>query len=67
MPVECGHNVHVTVQNGKKGKRLIIEVDLSAEGQPSKTGKSVVIATTHGNKAVPDANVMLGINVYRTA
>ena len=62
-----GQNVEVTVQNGKKGKRLVIEVDLSAQGTPSKTGKSIVITSTQGNKAVPDAGVMLGVNVYRTA
>jgi hypothetical protein len=65
--VVYGHNVAVTVQNGKKGKRLVIEVDLSAQGTPSKTGKSIVIASTQGNKAVPDAGIMLGLNVYRTA
>ena len=65
--MHCGQNVEVSVQNDKKGKRLTIEVDLSAQGAPSKTGKSVVIASTKGNQAIPEAGVMLGLNVYRTA
>jgi len=65
--MHCGQNVDVSVQNDKKGKRLLIEVDLSAQGAPSKTGKSVVIASTKGNKAIPEAGIMLGLNVYRTA
>jgi len=65
--MQYGHNVEVSVQDGKKGKRLIIEVDLSVKGEPSRTGKSVVIASTKGNKAVTEAGVMLGVNVYRTA
>jgi hypothetical protein len=58
----CGQNVTVTVRN----KRLIIEVDLTATGEPSKTGKSVVIASTKGNKPIAEAGVMLGLNVYRS-
>ena len=65
--MHCGQNVEVAVQNDKKGKRLHIEVDLSVQGAPSKTGKSVVIASTKGNKAIPEAGIMLGLNVYRTA
>jgi len=65
--MHCGQNVEVSVQNDKRGKRLTIEVDLSAQGTPSKTGKSVVIASTKGNKAIPEAGVILGLNVYRTA
>lgn len=65
--MQYGDNVAVAVQDGKKGKRLVIEVDLSARGTPSKSGKNTVIASTKGNKAVADAGVMLGLNVYRTA
>jgi len=62
-----GENVDVSVQDNKKGKRLVIEVDLSAKGAPSKTGKNVVIASTKGNKAIADAGVILGLNVYRAS
>ena len=50
-----------------KGKLLTIEIDLTNEGEPSKSGKSVVIASTHGNKTVktPDGDVVVGVNAYR--
>lgn len=56
-----GQNVTVSV----KGKRLVIEVDLGAQGTQSKTGKSTVIASTLGNKPIAEAGVMVGLNVYR--
>jgi hypothetical protein len=62
-----GENVDVSVQDGKKGKRLVIEVDLSAKGTPSKSGKNVLVASTKGNKAIADAGVILGLNVYRAS
>jgi len=65
--MQYGDNVEVSVQDGKKGKRLHIEVDLTSKGAPSKSGKTVVIASTKGNKAIPEAGVILGLNVYRTA
>ncbi|MBU1080876.1 MAG: hypothetical protein KKB59_10350 [Spirochaetes bacterium] len=50
-----------------KGQKLTIEVDLSVEGEPSKSGKSMVISTTSGNIAVEtdDGPVTVGLNIYR--
>lgn len=48
-----------------EGKKLIIEIDLSVKGKPSKSGKSVVIASTRGNAQVPDREEHIGLNVYR--
>jgi hypothetical protein len=45
------------------GKKMTIEVDLDTEGEPSKSGKSKVISSTHGNKHVGD--YMVGINIYQ--
>lgn len=51
-----------------KGNKLTIEVDLSKKGTPSKSGKSQVLATTHGNADVPGASgVKIGLNIYRKA
>lgn len=47
-----------------KGNKLVIEIDLTQEFGISKSGKSMVIASTLGNKNVKD-NIMLGINVYK--
>lgn len=59
MPAK-GDNVTYEVQ----GKKLTIQVDLSAEGRRSASGKTVVIASTRGNVEVADG-VFVGLNVYR--
>jgi hypothetical protein len=56
----------LNVKQTVKGNKLVIEIDLTQEFGISKSGKSVVIATTSGNKNVRD-NIMMGINVYKPA
>ncbi len=49
-----------------EGDQLVIRVDLSQELGVSSSGKSVIIATTGGNVAVPGWEaVKVGLNVYR--
>jgi hypothetical protein len=50
-----------------KGNVMTLTVDLSVEGEPSKSGKSTIIATTGGNIEVEtdDGPVTVGLNVYR--
>lgn len=48
----------------KKGNFLVLTVDLSTKVGDSKSGKSVVIATTGGNVDVGDG-IMVGLNVYK--
>jgi hypothetical protein len=55
------NNVKLTV----KGNILLIEIDVSKRGGISASGKSVQIASTGGNIAVPGfPDVKLGLNVY---
>jgi len=55
------------VELRREGNHLIIKVDLSKNFGPSKTGKSIIIASTEGNVSAPDENdVKIGLNVYRT-
>ena len=57
-----GENISLLV----KGKKLTIVIDLSKEGEPSRSGKSTVIASTHGNVPVPlNPEMRLGLNLYR--
>ena len=50
------------------GNKLVIEVDLSQEAGPSKSGKTILIATTEGNAACPGReDIKVGLNVYRYA
>ena len=49
-----------------EGDQLVIVVDLSQELGESASGKSVIIATTGGNVAVPGCeDIKVGLNVYR--
>lgn len=55
-------NVEFQVQ----GNSLVIVVDLSQEVGESSSGKSIIIASTGGNVAVPGfEDVKVGLNVYR--
>ncbi len=44
---------------------LIIKVDLSKEFGPSKSGKTVIVASTEGNKTLPGRSEKVGLNVYK--
>lgn len=47
------------------GDILTITVDLSKEFGPSSSGKTIIIASTEGNVAVPNRDEKVGLNVYR--
>lgn len=56
-------NVTLTI----KGKTLIITVDLTKTFGDSKSGKTILVASTEGNAAIPGHDTMrLGLNVYQT-
>ena len=51
----------------KKGDILTITVDLSKNSGPSKSGKSIIIASSEGNQVIdPEKKIYLGLNVYST-
>ena len=55
-------NIQMEVQ----GETLVIRVDLRKEYGLSSSGKSVIVASTGGNVAVPGREeVKIGLNVYR--
>jgi hypothetical protein len=59
-------NVEATV----KGKTLTITVDLSKTFGPSKSGKTIIIASTEGNQKVGEHDgkqITIGLNVYTKA
>jgi len=47
-----------------EGTKLTIDVDLSHNSGKSKSGKSIVIASSNGNIDVGN-DVKLGLNVYK--
>ncbi|MCX5872266.1 MAG: hypothetical protein NTY51_03390 [Deltaproteobacteria bacterium] len=48
------------------GHNLTITVDLSQEFGPSKSGKTIIIASTGGNQLVYGRSEKIGLNVYKT-
>jgi len=54
-------NVEMTVD----GDILTIKVDLTKEFGPSSSGKTIIIASTEGNVAVPERDEKVGLNVYK--
>ncbi len=54
-------NVELSV----KGNILTITVDLTKEFGPSSSGKTIIIASTEGNSALPEREEVVGLNVYR--
>jgi hypothetical protein len=54
-------NVEMTIE----GETLIIKVDLSKEFGKSKSGKTIIVASTEGNVSVPQRDEKIGLNIYR--
>jgi hypothetical protein len=51
------------VEVKQEGQKLVIVVDLTKNFGPSKSGKTIIVASTDGNAKVGDVNI--GLNVYR--
>ena len=55
-------NIQIEVKDNK----AVITIDLSKEFGPSKSGKTIVVATTRGNVSIPGAEtIKLGLNCYK--
>jgi hypothetical protein len=48
-----------------EGTKLIIVIDLSKSFGPSKSGKTVIVASTEGNAKIGSNGVQLGLNVFK--
>jgi len=53
------------IMGAVKGGKLILAIELKTEGVESKSGKSIVIASTRGNIGIPGTDLKLGVNLYR--
>ncbi|MBI3987393.1 MAG: hypothetical protein HY343_10755 [Lentisphaerae bacterium] len=51
-----------------ENNKLIIELDLQNPPEPSSTGKTLVVASTHGNQVtelkIEGQPVVIGVNAY---
>jgi len=61
--LRLGDNVKAVVQDGI----LTITIDTAQELGISKSGKSMMVATTSGNKKIPTPHgeISIGINAYK--
>ncbi len=49
-----------------EGDILTMKVDVTKEFGPSASGKTIIIATTEGNIAIPEKeDVKIGLNIYK--
>ena len=55
----------INVEMTTNGDILTITVDLSKSSGMSKSGKTVTIASTQGNKTIHGTNAVIGLNIYR--
>lgn len=58
---KVGRNVEYAIE----GSILTIVIDLDAKAEPSKSGKTLIVASTGGNKLIGD--IVIGLNAYRYA
>ena len=55
-------NIQIEVKDNK----AVITIDLSKDFGPSKSGKTIVVATTRGNVPIPGSDtIKIGINCYK--
>jgi len=47
-----------------EGNKLTITVDLSKNQGPSNSGKTIIIATSSGNKPIEGTDAIMGLNIY---
>ena len=54
-------NIEMTIE----GETLTIKVDLSKDFGPSKSGKTIIVASSEGNVFVPEREEKIRLNIYR--
>lgn len=57
--------INLTPSISDDQKKLTIVIDLTKKGSESKSGKSLVIASTQGNVPVGANGLRLGVNLYQ--
>ena len=60
MPM-IGRNVDIEV----KGNKAFIEIALDTDLGPSKSGKTLLVASIPGAVVIPGTDIKLGLNAYK--
>jgi hypothetical protein len=53
------------IEMSVKDKKLTIIIDLTKEFGRSKSGKTIIVASTLGNSRITGTEVHIGINAYK--
>ena len=63
MATDSSGTVGENITYSLRGSKLILEIDISKDCGESNSGKSLMVASSKGNKKI--AGLMLGLNCYR--
>lgn len=55
----------LNIESKVNGDTLTLTIDLSKEFGRSKSGKTVIIASTQGNKKIDGTEAVIGVNCYK--
>jgi hypothetical protein len=58
---KLGKGIEFEVKDGV----LYLKIKLNQNFGPSKTGKTIIVATSSGNKKIEGTDVTLGLNLYK--
>jgi len=54
---------NVEITEDAKSNKLTLTIDLNKDFGPSRSGKTIIVASSDGNQLV--GSVMIGLNVYK--
>jgi len=54
---------NVEITKDAKSNKLTLTIDLNKDFGPSRSGKTIIVASSDGNQLV--GSVMIGVNVYK--
>jgi hypothetical protein len=60
-PQQVGENIQVETTEDE----IIIRIKRDYDGGPSTSGKTLIVASSKGNKQVTQDGIILGLNAYR--
>lgn len=53
------------VEFKQAGNILTVTIDLNKSFGPSSSGKTIIVASTEGNKQIDGTGIYLGVNAYK--
>ena len=54
---------NIEITEDAENNKLVLTIDLNKDFGPSRSGKTIIVASSDGNQLV--GSVMIGVNVYK--